>query len=570
LLFAVIHAEKSNIRSDFMKRTLFTFLLFSVLLANTREYSSAQWSTDPHSPLIVDYGLNPRLTSDSTGGCYVTYEQYTSYPRSLFIQRLNRLGEKPWGVAKRIWGVLPEQRSAQLCEDGFAGVIIAYLDLLLKPSNPSDQATVVRVQRIDSTGRSLWDSAGVSVTVGDTLQGNQVVTSDGHGGCVVAWMYGAVAHVQRIDSAGNRCWGDHGIVIDSHTQYYPKIVRMGSAGVVVSLASVLRRVRLSGEQAWGTGGIQAIGGALDMKVDNSGDLLVSGIDGIPPFYPDTSEFIVVQKLDSNGNFKWSGSRVVASGPSRMLFLRLPLSIDGANNVSVVWGQLIDTTETFYCQLISTTGQIQWPQQGIVVSNAKENQLGQYVVEGLDGRMIVLWTGSRNGYNTYGQCFGLDGRRMWDSSDVLISSPEFQYVGVVGDMNGGLIVAGFIESDFSIRAQQVNRDGVLGTIITDMKEPKEPERSPSQFMLSQSYPNPFNPSTNIAYTLQSQSYVTLKVYDLLGRELAILAQGKIDAGNHSAAWNANGYGSGVYFYKLEATSVSDGRRFTDVKKMVLVR
>lgn len=109
---------------------------------------------------------------------------------------------------------------------------------------------------------------------------------------------------------------------------------------------------------------------------------------------------------------------------------------------------------------------------------------------------------------------------------------------------------------------------LSEMITDVRDKNS--NSPPTIQLYPNYPNPFNPKTSITYALSTQSYITLKVYDLLGRELAILAQGKFDAGNHSAAWNASGFGSGVYFCKLEATSVTDGRRFTDVKKMVLVR
>ena len=57
----------------------------------------AQWSTNPSNNLIVGYGLNPELASDSSGGCYITYEQNTGYPRRLLLERLNRYGYKPWG-----------------------------------------------------------------------------------------------------------------------------------------------------------------------------------------------------------------------------------------------------------------------------------------------------------------------------------------------------------------------------------------------------------------------------------------------------------------------------------------
>ncbi len=87
--------------------------------------------------------------------------------------------------------------------------------------------------------------------------------------------------------------------------------------------------------------------------------------------------------------------------------------------------------------------------------------------------------------------------------------------------------------------------------------------PSSVILYQSYPDPFNNSTQISYTLAKTSNVTLKVYDILGRELATLVQGRQAPGEHSVTWNAD-VSSGVYFYRLVAGE------FVETKKMVLMR
>ncbi|TAK62591.1 MAG: T9SS type A sorting domain-containing protein, partial [Bacteroidetes bacterium] len=83
-------------------------------------------------------------------------------------------------------------------------------------------------------------------------------------------------------------------------------------------------------------------------------------------------------------------------------------------------------------------------------------------------------------------------------------------------------------------------------------------------LNQNYPNPFNPSTVIRYQLSANSYVTLKVYDVLGREVASLVNGMQDAGFKIQEWNATGQASGIYFYRLTAGD------FVEVKKMLLIR
>lgn len=83
-----------------------------------------------------------------------------------------------------------------------------------------------------------------------------------------------------------------------------------------------------------------------------------------------------------------------------------------------------------------------------------------------------------------------------------------------------------------------------------------EAVPEQFALEQNYPNPFNPTTSIRFALPEEAHVKLFVYDMLGREVAMLVEGQIEAGVHEVVWNGrNAVGSmvasGVYLYRLEA-------------------
>jgi hypothetical protein len=88
--------------------------------------------------------------------------------------------------------------------------------------------------------------------------------------------------------------------------------------------------------------------------------------------------------------------------------------------------------------------------------------------------------------------------------------------------------------------------------------------PGEFRLEQNYPNPFNPITTIEYTLPRTSVVSLKVSDLLGREVAILIHGRQPAGKHLVRWDASGCASGIYFYTLR------GEDFVSTKKLLLIR
>lgn len=94
--------------------------------------------------------------------------------------------------------------------------------------------------------------------------------------------------------------------------------------------------------------------------------------------------------------------------------------------------------------------------------------------------------------------------------------------------------------------------------------RKDEKIPQRFELSQNYPNPFNPSTIIGYHLPSTSLVTLKVYDLLGHEIATLVHEQQVAGKHEVNFNASHLPDGLYFYRLEAMG------FTTTKKMLLAK
>jgi hypothetical protein len=89
-------------------------------------------------------------------------------------------------------------------------------------------------------------------------------------------------------------------------------------------------------------------------------------------------------------------------------------------------------------------------------------------------------------------------------------------------------------------------------------------SPTYFTLEQNYPNPFNPSTVISYQLPVSSEVTLKVYDVLGNEVATIVDEYRDAGSYDVTFNASQLASGMYVYKLQAGD------FVETKKMLFMK
>ena len=100
--------------------------------------------------------------------------------------------------------------------------------------------------------------------------------------------------------------------------------------------------------------------------------------------------------------------------------------------------------------------------------------------------------------------------------------------------------------------------------TGVKDARSGITPPASFSLAQNFPNPFNPSTMITYTLPSESKVVLKVYDQLGKEIATLVNEQLAAGSYTSSFNAANLPSGLYFYTLKSAS------FTQTRKMLLLK
>jgi hypothetical protein len=98
-----------------------------------------------------------------------------------------------------------------------------------------------------------------------------------------------------------------------------------------------------------------------------------------------------------------------------------------------------------------------------------------------------------------------------------------------------------------------------TLFTDDNNNVNFDLTPKEFNLQQNYPNPFNPATTIEYTIPKDGNVSLKVYDITGREVASLVNKYQDAGSYITTWDASNFGSGIYFYRMISGDYSATKR-----------
>lgn len=150
--------------------------------------------------------------------------------------------------------------------------------------------------------------------------------------------------------------------------------------------------------------------------------------------------------------------------------------------------------------------------------------------------------------------------------VVLTQTGFESVDLNG-ITGGAITSGFAFYPNLLPSGYLFVGTENGGVFRMPHNPTSVELSdglPSEFQLHQNYPNPFNPSTTISFTIPTSEFVTFKVYDVLGNEVATLVNENLNAGNFTYDFDASNLPSGVYLYKLQAGS------FYQVKKMILTK
>jgi hypothetical protein len=190
----------------------------------------------------------------------------------------------------------------------------------------------------------------------------------------------------------------------------------------------------------------------------------------------------------------------------------------------------------------------------------------------DGNLNILFYDDRNTTSDSTDVFlthSTDGGNIW--SEYFIKNSRFKPKPILGGTSAyqgdhialhftGNFFYAFWMADYSgiYQVWMAIIDRNIFSIEDDINHPV------NSFTLLQNYPNPLNPSTKIKYQIPELSFVTLKVYDLLGREISILVQGEKPVGSYEVKFDGRGLSSGIYFYRLQAGN------FVETKKMVLIK
>ncbi|MFZ1081089.1 MAG: T9SS type A sorting domain-containing protein [Candidatus Kryptoniota bacterium] len=276
-------------------------------------------------------------------------------------------------------------------------------------------------------------------------------------------------------------------------------------------------------------------------------------------------------LSTNNGISWTA---VDSGLGNPGVYALAVSPNGAGGTNVFAG----TGAGFF---LSTNNGTNWTQVSTGWGNIYVEALVVSDTNLFAGTNIGVFRSTNNGKSWYRYITGLTNTDVYSLavSDTNLFAGTFDG-GVFLSTNNGTswtqvdtgLVGSFV---YSLAVSGSNLfAGTLGVwrrplseMITAVKQNEN--NVPSQFSISQNYPNPFNPSTVIGYQLPVNGFVTLKVFDILGREVKTLVNEHQNVGSYTAKLDGSRLASGVYFYRIDIQG-SDGRNFVSTKKALLMK
>jgi hypothetical protein len=437
--------------------------------------ASAAWSDDPTVNLPLSLRDSYQVVSpssavsDGAGGAIVFWADDPYSTPEIWAQRVSAMGEILWASDGVPVCTAPGTKSEiRVVGDGAGGAIVVWRD-----RHGSDYDYYA--QRVDGTGAIQWpvgapsfDGVPVCTVAGD--QEAMEAVADGAGGVFVVWRHDDPAddgvYAQRLGPDGARSWPtgaptDAGVVVcdHDHAQFYPDVALDGAGGVIVAwqdsrnsatTESDVFAQRLSGDgiRQWTTDGVPVCVEDLgqtepELVGDGSGGAIVIWNDYRPP----GSDYgLYAQRLSSTGAIQWPAAGVVLSDTFTSAEADKAIAGDGVGGAYVVWRDRRDVAGTswdLYAQRLNSLGMKQWIPAGAPVAVADDNQTSIDILSDGTKGVFVSWTDSRTGLpDIYAQHLDDGGLPSGPVNGLAIcTNADYQGAStLVSDGGGGIIVA----------------------------------------------------------------------------------------------------------------------------------
>lgn len=555
---------------------------FYFLILNT--FLFAQWPNNANDNLRVCFSdgvqSQHQFVSDSSGGFIVTWadtrDGATDY--QIYAQRISADGYLLWdSVGVAICTDTLNQWEPAITSDQQGGAIITWSDYR---SGGAD----IYAQRINGSGQVQWQANGVMVCDENRGQNVPVIVSDENSGAIIAWQDNRGAfgtyddiYAQRVDSSGNMVWTQNGVWIHDNIgeERYPQIVPDGNGGAIVSWWTLgnhiyAQKINSSGGLMWSSTGVRVSINGTNYPVfklvsdENGGAIIV---------WRGVIQDISARRIDSSGNYMWSDTSetivCINSGNQETPHA----ASDGNGGVYVTWvdGRAGGNPD-IYGQHVSVTGNLMWSDDGILLSDYHTYIPSPKVISNPGNGAYFSWVDQRVGNALWSQKILPDSTSDWGFDGVLTAGgvSNTSDVKMMSDGDGNFYTIFAING--KVYAKKVLSDGSLGTVSSIQKPVPI---YPKEFIYLDSYPNPFNPETNIKLQLEEKADVKIIIYTITGKLIRTVYSGNFNSGDHVLQWNgANENGekvsSGLYIINAEAISEQKNINQKKSKSIILLK
>lgn len=525
-----------------------------------------------------DFQAAPKAAETIDGNFVFAWIVATS-PTKVGLQKLSSTGVKQWGTDPILISSATEGFNYPAVVQSDSNAVLIF-HTATTGSFPA-QTVKLRVNKIQSNGTLSWGSSGMSVQNPGRIAAFTVpkVYSDKMNGGIIAWHDDRdqnnlqSAFVQRVSSSG--------------TLYFPvdgaEVSLMGSRHKFNPVATINpltnetyvfwretdadqnfdgitgQKLSSNGSRLWTDNG-KIFRDLLSATTNGIGGLNIQrGSDRTYMMYTKNSGSVVNQQVeafacDDNGDYLWSGNTVTMSNVSSEK-LQMVSTIDVFGNCKAAWGDRRTGAQGIYAQDVNMNGQLGNPIVPVELVSFTANVVNNFVQ--------LKWT-TASETNNLG--FVIE-RKQIVSLQSTAGSQQWEIIGNVtgngtttemnsysfNDENVSNGKPALMAGKYQYRLKQIDFDGsfeysnIIEVEINFINE----------FALEQNYPNPFNPSTTINYTVADAYYasgvqVSLRVYDILGNEIATLVNEIQNPGTYKINFDAgNSLASGVYYCKLNA-------------------
>ena len=536
--------------------TLFKLLVVTIFLSTVSFAQSWQWARSAGSPDGIYGDVVFGIAVDNNGNSYVTGYYYAT---------------------------------AHFGADSITqqGAVDAYI---------AKYSSIGALVWVKGLGSVKYGEQGTAIAVdggGHLFVGGTIGDSSLYNGTYIRVTGVIKGFLARFDLDGNLQWLKNGAGVPT------QIIPDGSGGCYTSGTSdfFLAKYDGSGTVTWkhasGEYGFVRTNG---MGFDDAGNIYMAGVfQGQAVFATDTVKTpslfdpdVLILKYDNGGTAQWA-RKAGSAGNTGDNSYSIAVDHDGSFYICGVFAGKIgfegDTLQSNYANMFiakySSTGSPVWERQGMPTASslgglASARSLlldgsGNLFVGGFTASATVVGTDTISGGQAYVAKYSLDGSEAWAKATKPIGFLNIDNVVAMAlDNSNNILVGGQYIYQTIFGGDTLTSLGStdifvakLSTVTTAVHELKQV--IPTGFSLRQNYPNPFNPSTTIEFTVDKKEHAAVKVFDMLGREVATLYNSTAQPGTmYRMNFDASSLSSGLYYYRV----VTESR--TETRKMTLIR